>query len=274
MTETEAAPTCYRHPSRETYVRCTRCDRPICPDCMNTASVGFQCPDCVREGRKSVRPAKTAFGGTVGRDPRVTQALIVVNVAAFAYQQLAGARGVIADYGMNPVLVAGGEFYRLLTSAFLHGGVLHLLMNMYALFVLGAQVERALGRGRYLAVYFLSAFGAGALSYALAELTTFGVGASGAVYGLFGAYFVIARRLQVDTSQIVVMIGFNLLISFTIPFIDWRAHIGGLLVGGALTYAFAHVAWRTRRDLLHAGIAAATAVLLVVAVGVRTAQLV
>ena len=163
-------PVCYRHPGRETYVRCTRCDRPICPDCMRDASVGHQCPECVDEGRRSVRPARTAFGGgAAGRHGYVTKALIALNVLMMLLS-IASARGGDAAAGgsgfgglmggstpltewgavlglarTSPTTriggIADGEWYRLVTAMFLHYGVLHLLLNMWALWVLGRSLE-------------------------------------------------------------------------------------------------------------------------------------
>jgi membrane associated rhomboid family serine protease len=240
---------------------------------MTEASVGFQCPECVREGQKSMRPARTVFGGRVSREAVLTRLLIGLNVAAFAYELAVGQDRATIRFGMHPLSVAQGEYYRLVTSAFLHFGIIHIAFNMYALYMLGSQVERAVGRARFLALYLTAALGGSTLSYLLSSPKVLGAGASGAVYGLFGAYFVIARRLRMDTTQIVGLIGINLFISFAIPSIDWRAHIGGLIVGGGLMYAFAHLSASRRRDLLHAAAVAGTVVVLLVAIGVRTSRL-
>jgi membrane associated rhomboid family serine protease len=239
---------------------------------MVEAAVGFQCPDCVREGRRSVRPARTTFGGRAVADATVTRVLIALNVLGFLYELQVGENVAAGRFAMSPTSVAHGEYYRLVTAAFLHYGPIHLALNMYALYMLGSQVERTLGRSRFVAMYLASALGGSMLSYLLSPRNVLGAGASGAVYGLFGAYFVIARRLRADTSQIVGVIGFNLVFSFVVPSIDWRAHIGGLLVGGALTYAFAHLDG-PRRDVLHAAAVAAVVVLLLVVIAVRTAAL-
>jgi membrane associated rhomboid family serine protease len=139
-------PHCYRHPTRETYISCQRCGRPICPDCMRQASVGFQCPECVREGNKSVRTARTAFGGALSTDAGyVSKLLIGTNVVVFLLQQVVqGFTNRFALIGAFPpppfpirLGVADGEYYRLLTAAFLHGSVLHLALNMYALYLFG-----------------------------------------------------------------------------------------------------------------------------------------
>lgn len=260
---TEAAPTCYRHPDRETYVRCTRCDRPICPDCMNTASVGFQCPECVREGNKTVRQARTTFGGRVGEDANVTKVLVGLCVVAFVVQ-LASDRFTL-DYAANGIAVAFGEYYRLVTSAFLHSPsfLLHIGFNMYALLAFGSQVERHLGGTRFLLLYLVSALGGSVVSLVFSSPYDFALGASGAVFGLFGAYFVMARKLRGDTSQIVVLIVINLAIGFAAGgYIDNWAHIGGLVTGAAVTFVYTQVPrGRNQAALQFAGVAVVAAVL-------------
>jgi membrane associated rhomboid family serine protease len=297
----EVAPTCYRHPDRETYVRCTRCDRPICPDCMRAASVGFQCPDDVAAGSRTTREARTPFGGRLSGDTsKVSIALIAINVAVFFLGPLlAGGRDLAVAFGnlAGPVTidtagtqggVAAGQYYRLLTAAFLHAGVFHLAMNMFALASLGPALESALGRARYLALYVLSALGGSVLSFVLTDprlsdlvagtaaedflpgIGQLGVGASGAIFGLFGAYYVVVRRLGGETRSIVILLAVNLVITFTIPIIDWRAHLGGLLVGAAIATVFAHVPRGPRRSQLQAAGCAAMLALLVVLVAVRS----
>ena len=285
----DAVPTCYRHPDRETYVRCTRCDRSICPDCMHSASVGFQCPECVKEGNRSVRQRQTLFGGkATGDEGVVTKAIIALCVVVYLLQISDGS--ILARFADLPARVVGGdaqgvaagEYYRLLTAAFLHGSVLHIAFNMYALFAFGTQVENALGRSRYVALYLVTALGGSTLSYLLADVgpTRFlpvdsapSVGASGAVFGLLGAYYVIAKRLRADTSQIVGLVVINLFLGFAIPNIDNWAHIGGLVTGLAITAALAKVPRGPRRGLIQGSAIAAVAVLLVVLVGARTSSL-
>jgi len=279
----EAPPTCYRHPDRETYVRCTRCNRPICPDCMVAASVGFQCPDDVKQGGKGARQARTAFGGRLSPDTsRVTLALIAVNVVVFVagyaqsgldlrFGNLASA--IATDNGTVYDGVADGAWYRLVTAAFLHAGVLHLLFNMFALAQIGPVLERALGRGRFVALYLLAALGGSTLSFLLSPPNQLGVGASGAIFGLFGAYYVVVRRLGGDTSQIVVLLVVNLVITFAVPIIDWRAHVGGLLTGAAVAAALVYSPRGPRRTLVQAAACALVLLALAVAVVLRTAAL-
>lgn len=269
-------PTCFRHPERETYVRCTRCDKSICPDCMRAASVGFHCVDCVAEGSRSVRPTRTTFGGRAAAAPYATWILLGAIALCFLAQQLDSQ--LTYQFGMlgANVLPSGavggvavGEWYRLLTSAFLHAGWMHLLFNGLALYIVGPQLERLLGHSRYLALWVLSALGGSVLSY-LVVPDQLSVGASGAIFGLFGATFVIGRRLGVDTRFIVGLIGINLLITFIVPNISWTAHIGGLVSGTLLALVYAYLprgsARGRRRDrartIMHSVLTGGYAVLL------------
>ncbi len=195
-------PVCYRHSERETYVRCSRCDRPICPDCMVTASVGFQCPECVREGHRGVRQGRTTFGGQVHGDTAlVTKGLIAVNVAVFLLA-LAFGGSFVADWVLVAVSPLGGDgvaqggWYRLLTSTFLHQQVLHIGLNMFALWMFGPPLEAVLGRARFLGVYLLSALAGSAASYAFNPPLQGSLGASGAIFGLVGAVLVADRRTR------------------------------------------------------------------------------
>jgi membrane associated rhomboid family serine protease len=249
---------------------------------MRSASVGFQCPSCVAEGAKTVRTPRTVFGGRPAMDTsRVTMTLIAINVAVFVIglgvSNLDIRFGNLA-LGVDPTTfkvigVAQGQYYRLLTSAFLHAGILHILFNMFALAQIGPVLENALGRARYLALYLLSALGGSVAAFLLAPPNQPSVGASGAIFGLFGAYYVVVRRLGGETGPIVVLLVLNLAITFSVPNIDWRAHLGGLVTGAVLAAAFAYAPRGPRQATLHAAACAAFALLFVVAVVVRTAAL-
>ena len=248
---------------------------------MRSASVGFQCPECVAEGAKSIRQAKTVFGGRVSTDVgRVTTTLIAINVTVFLVSlgvpDLNIRYGNLA-FGLNQsfelIGVSQGEYYRLLTSAFLHAGILHILFNMFALAQIGPILENTLGRARYLALYLLSALGGSVAAYLLAPPGQPSVGASGAIFGLFGAYYVVVRRLGGETNQIVVLLAINLVITFTLPNIDWRAHLGGLATGAALAAAFAYVPRGPRQATLHATACVCLAAAFAVAIAMRTAAL-
>lgn len=272
----QAAPTCYRHPDRETYVRCTRCNRSICPECMRDAAVGHQCTECVGEGAKTVREPRTAFGGReYGSKPVVTYALIALNVLMFVLQN------VSADLQRELVLfspaVADGQLYRLLTSAFLHYGITHLLFNMWALYVVGPPLEMWLGRLRFGALYILSALGGSVLVYLLSSLGAQTAGASGAVFGLFGASFVVGKRLNLDTRWVVGLIAINLAFTFVIPLlggqnISWQGHIGGLVTGTLVAAAYAY-APRERRTLFQVSVTVAILVVFVLLIWWRTTEL-
>jgi membrane associated rhomboid family serine protease len=272
---------CYRHPDREAHIRCVRCERRICPECMIPASVGFQCPECVREGNKSVRQARTVFGGRVTTDPGwVSKVLIGINVVAFVLQQsVSGFTTRFFEIGLgfdpihNEVIgVADGEYYRLLTAAFLHENVVHIALNMYALYLFGPPVEAALGRVRFLALYLISAVGGSALSYAFAAPNQPSLGASGAVFGLLGAFLVVNRKLGRDTSSVMVLLAINFVFGLIVPRIDWRAHLGGLIAGTLCAIAIAY-APAPRRTAIQIGGMVAVAVVALAVIVWRTAVL-
>ena len=244
---------------------------------MISASVGFQCPDDVRGDQQGGRQARTSFGGRLSADSsRVTVVLVGLNVAVFLLQlarpgvDLAVQYGnlALADDGLSGV--ADGQPYRLLTAAFLHAGLFHLFSNMFALIMIGPQLEAALGRTRYLALYVLAALGGSTLSFLVSSPNQIGVGASGAIFGLFGAFYVVVRRLGGQTRPVLVLLGINLVITFSVPIIDWRAHIGGLVTGGLVAFAFAYAPSTPRRDLVQAGACLGVLAALVVAVVLRT----
>jgi membrane associated rhomboid family serine protease len=281
-------PTCYRHPGRETYVSCVRCGRHACPDCMRSASVGQQCVDCIGQGARSTRQASTAFGARPAAGAVVTWTLLAINVVVFLATWVRP--NIVTDlemvgyatYGFGGPLhgVAAGEWYRLITSAFLapatgQGGLgfLDILFNMWALLFVGPSLEGLLGRLRFLGVYLLSAVGGGVMYYFLAAQNAPAVGASGAIFGLFGAWFVVSKRLRLDTRAIVILIAVNLALSFFLHnIIAWQDHIGGLLTGVLLTAAYAY-APRKNRVALQALATVAVVVLLVIAIAVRNGQL-
>ncbi len=227
--------TCYRHPSRETGVACSSCGRPICPDCMTPTQVGMRCPECASQRTKVVRMRETSSV------PRVTYTLIGINILAFLFEKGQFSLNGSAIYGdvvNEGVLYRAGiseahQYYRLVSSAFLHVNLLHIGFNMYLLYLLGMMLEPAIGSTRFAAIYFTSLL-AGSCGALLATPAP-SLGASGAIFGLMGAAAVElrARGLSVMRSGIGLLIVFNLFISFTVPDISVGAHIGGL-IGGAL----------------------------------------
>ena len=252
---------------------------------MRSAAVGQQCVECIGQAAGSTRQATTVFGGRPAAGAVVTWTLVAINVAVFLLTWIRP--GIVnhlemlgyASYGGAPHGVAAGEWYRLITSAFLapatglNGlGFLDILFNMWALIFVGPALEGFLGRLRFLSVYLLSAVGGGVMFYYLAPPTTAAVGASGAIFGLFGAWFVVSRRLRLDTRPIAALIAINLVFSFVFSVIAWQDHIGGLLTGALLTAAYAYAPGRHRAALQMLATIAVVAVL-ALAVAVRTGQL-
>jgi membrane associated rhomboid family serine protease len=285
--QAEGLPGCYRHPDRETGIRCTRCERPICPECMVSASVGFHCPDCVRGGsgtghRPDAATPRTIAGGTIAADARlVTKILLGINLAVFiavrASNSLLGDLVLIGAWPPAPFPttegVADGQWYRLVTSMFTHQEIWHIAFNMLSLWWLGGPLEAALGRARYLALYLVSGLVGSVLAYLLESPTTATLGASGAIFGLFGATAVLMRRLNYDMRPIIALLVINMIFTFNPAFdISWQAHIGGLVGGVVIGYAMVN-APRERRALIQYGTCALVLALVVVLTLVRTAQL-
>jgi membrane associated rhomboid family serine protease len=226
--------TCYRHPDRETRVSCSNCGRPICPDCMTSTPVGMRCPECAKQKTRVTRG--TASFGLSARTP-ATIALIAINVIAFLVEIGTGSGGfdtVVAriNFGLNAAEVADGEWYRLVTSGFLHANLFHIAFNMYALYILGQMLEPAFGSVRFVAMYLASLL-AGSLGVILLEPNTFAVGASGAVFGLFTAALVIARgrKLEGIAAQLGFLLVINFVFTFPYPGIAIGAHVFGAAAG-------------------------------------------
>lgn len=285
--DAQSLPVCYRHQDRETGISCTRCERPICPECMVSASVGFQCPECVRNGSgtghaPSASRPRTLAGGTVTTDPRlVTKVLIGICLAVFLAQLSMGdpftdrfdlmGRAYVPELG-DVEGVAEGQWYRLLTSMFLHGSYIHILFNMLSLWWIGGPLEAALGRVRYIALYLVSGLAGSALTYLIAAANQPSLGASGAIFGLFGATAVLMRRLQYDMRPVIALLVINLIFTFGLAQIAWQAHIGGLVAGLLVGYAMVH-APREHRTLVQYGTCALVLASVVLLTLLRTAQL-
>jgi membrane associated rhomboid family serine protease len=272
----QAAPVCYRHPGRQTYVQCTRCGRYICGDCMISAAVGHQCPECVAAGAATVRPTQGRFGGKAATDkPLVTYTLIAINVVMFVLQMASGQ--LENRLSLWPPAVADGQYYRLVTSAFMHYGITHILFNMWALYVVGPPLEQLLGRLRFGALYGLSALGGSVLVFLISPLNSATAGASGAVFGLFGAIFVVSRRLNLDVKWVLGLIALNVVITFAAPLlgagaISWQGHLGGLVTGALVAAGFVY-APRAQRNLIQSGVVGALLVLFAVLIWWRADQL-
>jgi membrane associated rhomboid family serine protease len=244
------------------YVRCQRCGRPTCPECQRPAAVGIQCVDCVREGQKSIRMPRTQFGAKASSDgrPAVTMSIIGICAAVWVLQRVSAQ--VTGDLAFVPVLGAS-EPWRFLTAAFAHspGQILHILFNMYALWVLGQYLEPLLGRVRFAALYLVSAFGGSVGFLLLASPPTTAaaipnsswvtpmVGASGAVFGLFGALLVLNRHLGRSSGPMFGVLAINAVLGFVVPGVAWQAHLGGLVTGLALAAVITATASQSRRRL-------------------------
>ena len=291
---------------------------------MNTAAVGQHCPECAGAGRRSQRPVRTIFGGTLaGQHGHVTKILIGINVAvavlaiAIGGSQAIGGGGLGGLLGGNTPLhywgamvagfpgepttyvaegsrevlgtadgVVNGDYYRLLTSTFLHYGIVHLVLNMWALWVVGGALEPLLGRVRFLALYLVSGLGGSVAVYLTAgmdvqlfgnrplfgEVESLTAGASGAVFGLFGAFYVVLRRMRRDTSGITVLLAINLIFTLTVPGISVAGHLGGLATGALAALGLAY-APRQHRTIIQVGTIAGLALLLLVLTLARTASL-
>ncbi|MDR1431159.1 MAG: rhomboid family intramembrane serine protease [Propionibacteriaceae bacterium] len=264
MTQPTAAPMgCYRHPQVATWIKCQRCGRPICPQCMISAAVGFQCPDCVAEGMRQTRQNQGPYGGPRSQRPELTTMVIIgINVVVWLLQFVSprivdmlmltsygrcmavGQQGWWPGAGQQQCAMLGGEWvpgvatggvWEVLTSAFAHTEFTHLAFNMVALWFLGPQLERVFGRLRFLAVYLLSALGGSALVVWFSDPQSSTLGASGGIFGLLGALLLLVWRLKGDLRQILAWLGANLVFTVVMPSVSWQGHIGGLFLGIAAT---------------------------------------
>ena len=280
-------PACARHPDRPTGLRCVRCDRPACPDCLREASVGYQCVDCVNEGSKSVRVPRTIGGARTSRSRSLTvvPALIAVNVAAFAATAIqAGSivenerSTIFVDGTLVPAFVSAGEWWRLITSGFLHFGnyggfgPVHLLFNMFALWVIGRDLEVALGRGRFLAVYLLALLGGSTAVMLFGDAGGGVAGASGAVYGLFGGIAVVVFKARLNPTPVLSLIAINIILSVTLPGISLLGHVGGLVAGALATAAMVY-APPARKNQIQLAACVALTLVMIVAIAVQAGSM-
>lgn len=271
-----AANYCYRHPDRQSFVLCQRCGRTICPECQTQAAVGVHCPECVREARQSMPTVRPAAVSAIRRSMRSTDAPVVtygiialcalVFLAEVATGLLSSNTGgaVYQQLAYVPQLTAS-QPWRIVTTLFTHSSVLHILFNMFSLFVLGRQIEPMIGRLRFAGLFLLSGIG-GSVGVLLFLPDAAVVGASGAIFGLFGAYFVIARHLGANASQLVIVIAINLAIGFVVPGIAWQAHLGGLIVGALVGLVYMRTRSRSQRTTQLLLVGAVTVGIIVLAV--------
>jgi len=228
---------CYRHPGSESYVLCQRCARTVCGDCQIPAPVGVHCPEC--HGGSSPKTkglARFRRSGTSTR-PTATYVLLAIIVVIYLGQLLSG--GVLTQLLLYWPPLTAIEPWRMITAIFAHSGssVFHILFNGYSLYILGTLVERLVGAGRFLALFFLAGFG-GSVAVLFLSPSAAVVGASGAIFGLFGALFMIQRSFGGANAQLLIVLGLNLVLGFVVPGISWQAHIGGLAVGALVAWIF------------------------------------
>jgi membrane associated rhomboid family serine protease len=284
---------CKRHPDVQTMLRCTRCGDPICPDCMQPAPVGYQCPDCARGGRQEIhRPSQNVVAAP-GRGLTLTNVLLLILVAMYGLEVAVGGAGSLMGGPRTGVLVrlgasvgyacttdgrligiGAGEQWRLFTAIFLHAGLLHLAMNGYALWAFGNIVEQELGKARFLAIFFIGGLFASVASFTFGVPTIPGVGASGAIFAVFGAFVGYSwrrRDLAFYAGRIrnaVTLIVINAIFSLSVPGIDWRAHLGGFV--GGLVMGLAADGLRDRRTATAAFAVSAIGLLALGAIMVTT----
>jgi membrane associated rhomboid family serine protease len=271
-----AAP-CGNHPDRPASVVCAHCDNPICTDCMQQAPVGWQCPECIADGAKRTRvirpfagssPTRTGIVGSTNPTP-VVIGLVVVCVVVFVISGFGKASVIDRFGGLSHQVHQSDEYYRFFTSMFLHLNFLHIASNMISLLIVGPAVEVMLGRSRFLSLYLVAGLGGSVASYLFSPGNSVGAGASGAIFGVMGAYVVLAHNRRQPLAAVVALIAINLVIGFS-GTIDWRDHLGGLVVGILLAAGYDYAAnLRPAGRRLTLTIGVTVAVLVVLAVVVR-----
>lgn len=264
---------CYRHPSRETYIHCQRCERAICIGCQTPGAVGVLCPECVHPVRSGGRQPRVIRRPQSSSSPIVTYSIIALTALIYLLQWIPGL-DVTGSLLYAPVYsfgeystTAGYEPWRMITTVFVHstGFILHIGLNMYTLWVFGRLLESLLGRSRFLALYLIAGFGGSVAVMYLGDLQGGVVGASGAIFGLMGAFLVIQRRLGGDSTQLLILVGINLVIGFLPGMnVSWQAHVGGLVTGVVLGLIF--VRWRSREHATQQWAATATVACALIAI--------
>lgn len=255
---------CYRHPDRQSFVLCQRCLRTICTECQTPAPVGVICPECLRNQQAGRTPAqrkaqrrwsRPRFLSPAAGRPVVTQAIVAITALFWLIGLIPGLGATVRDWllfwapYLYPDLTGTFQPWRLLTVSLVHDGFWHVGLNMLALWMIGRILEPMLGRWRFLVLYLVSAFG-GSVAVTLLSFTTPVVGASGAIFGLFGALLVIGRHIGADITGIAIILGLNLVIGFIPGFnVSWQAHVGGLVAGALVGLIYARTRSARRRRL-------------------------
>ena len=226
---------CNFHPDKETYVKCSRCEKYICVDCMKSASIGYQCPTCASDSTPVIKGINRNRFIQNQKNTPVTKFLSISLIAIFLLQELTGTL-LVKSFALFAPLVTSGEWWRLISAGFLHGSIIHLLFNVYILWVIGSQLESIVGKINFVIIYFVSLLGGSFASYLFSPYGSYSIGASGAIFGLMGAMLVVGRKRNLDISQITTLVAINVVIGFVLSGIDWRAHLGGLAAGAFITW--------------------------------------
>lgn len=256
---------CYRHPKRESYVLCQRCAQTICSDCQIAAAVGVHCPECTasqQKERRAARPKNQRLRG--GYPPVITYVLLGLMGIVYGAQWLTG--GFVTDLMLYWPPRTEIEPWRMVTTIFVHStsSIFHILFNGYSLYILGTLVEQLIGRGKFATLFLLSGLG-GSVAVLWLSPAAAVIGASGAIFGLFGALFVIQRTFGGANAQLLIVLGLNLALGFVVPGISWQAHIGGLVLGALVAWIYVStrsdthpVKQRSQLGLVTLGLVAAT----------------
>jgi membrane associated rhomboid family serine protease len=259
---------CYRHPNRESFVRCQRCGRTICAECQTQAAVGVHCPECVREARASAprgaRPTTRAarwLSPTGGR-PVVTYSLIALCLVIYGIQYLSGQ--ALTGAWQYAGAYTSTQPWRMITSIFIHYSIIHVLSNMFSLYLIGPALESVLGRARYVALFLIAGFGGSVGVLLFSDPLVASAGASGAILGMLGAILIFRRQLSFSLPLLIVVIVINLGSGAVVSNISWQAHIGGFVVGAAVAFVFWVTRQRSRRVLRFALTAAIVLVLVII----------
>ena len=226
---------CKKHPTSETNVRCSRCEDFICTNCMVPASIGYQCPSCASDSTPIIKGINRNRFIPSQKNTQVTKFLSISLLVVYVFQFLLG-DVLIANFALSAPSVTNGQWWLLITAGFLHGSIIHLLFNVYILWVLGSQLENIVGKTKFIIIYFGSLLGGSLASYLFSPFGSYSIGASGAIFGLMGAMLVVGRKHNLDISQITTLVVINVVIGFVLSGIDWRAHLGGLAAGAFITW--------------------------------------
>jgi membrane associated rhomboid family serine protease len=202
---------------------------------MRSASIGYQCPSCASDSTPVIKGINRNRFIVSQKNTQVTKFLSISLLVVYVFQFLLG-DVLIANFSLFAPSVTNGQWWLLITAGFLHGSIIHLLFNVYILWVLGSQLENIVGKVKFIIIYFGSLLGGSLASYLFSPFGSYSIGASGAIFGLMGAMLVVGRKRNLDISQITTLVVINVVIGFVLSGIDWRAHLGGLAAGAVITW--------------------------------------